>query len=193
MKTRTSSKIAAAATFTVLLLSGNATTGSAQGTKPMGDTTHKHQPAMAPKTGMPGMQEMAGMPHGPHHMLAMAYRDNLVTFAHALHSDVTRSKTVNLELARPAVAEMRRSFDQMRQHHQAQMSTMTSEMKSSMAGMMQDMEKHVTALGEHLTALETEIQASAPAPAKVSEHTAEILKLCEGMMKMPAKAKAHPM
>ncbi len=66
-------------------------------------------------------------------------------------------------------------------------------MKSSMPGEMNDMQTHLAALGAHLTALETEMQAGTPAPAKVSEHTAEILKLCEGMMRMPAKAKAHAM
>ena len=180
----------AAATFTVLLLSGNAGAAWAQGTKPMADTTHKHPPAMAHKTGMPGM---ASMPEGPHHVLAMAYGTNLATFAHALHDDVARTKKVNPDVAGPAVAEMRRSFDQMQQHHQAQASMMTDQMKSSMAGMMHDMETHVTALGEHLTALEAELRTTAPVPAKVTEHTAEILKLCDGMMKMAGKGMAHPM
>lgn len=62
------------------------------------------------------------MTGAPHHVLAMAYRDNLVTFTQALQGQVRQSKTVNPDLARPAVAEMRRSFDQMRQYHQTQMS-----------------------------------------------------------------------
>jgi hypothetical protein len=50
-----------------------------------------------------GMKGMQGMMEGSHHVLAMAYRDNIATFARALRSQVDRSKTVNLDLARPAV------------------------------------------------------------------------------------------
>ncbi|MEO8451607.1 MAG: hypothetical protein ABI647_17570, partial [Gemmatimonadota bacterium] len=140
---------------------------------------------------MKDMPGMAGMMGGPHQVLAMAYRDNLATFARAVHADVARSKMVNVDIATPAVAEMRRSFEQMQQHHQAHMSAAGDGMKSSMAGMMPDMEKHLTALAEHLTALETELHASAPSPAKVSEHTAEILKQCSGMSTMHGNAKTH--
>ncbi len=189
MKTRISSTIAAVAGFTVLF-SGLATPGSAQGAKPMGDTTHKHPSAMAHKTGMSGM---ASMPEGPHHVLAMAYGTTLATFAHALHDNVVRSKKVDPDVAGPAVTEMRRSFDQMKEHHQAMMSSMSDQMKTSMKGMMQDLDNHLTALAAHLTELEAELHGATPAAAKVTEHTAEILKQCDGMMKMAGKGMAHPM
>jgi hypothetical protein len=143
--------------------------------------------------GMKGMQGMSGMMEGPHHVLAMAYRDNLATFARALRAQVSQSKTVNLDLARPAVAEMRRSFDQMKPHHQAQMAMMGDQTKPAMSGMMQQMESHMTALGEHLTALESEVNASTPDPKKVSEHATEILKQCADMTAMHGEAKAHQM
>jgi len=152
---------------------------------------------------MKGMQGMSSMMGGPHHVLAMAYRDNLATFARALRGQVTQSKTVNLDLARPAVTEMRRSFDQMKQHHQAQMTMMMGDQtkppmmgdqsKPPMSGKMEQMETHLTALSEHLTALESEVNASTPDPRKVSEHTTEILKHSAGMSAMPAKAKPHQM
>ncbi len=200
MNTSTCWKMAVATTLAVLLISGRATTVSAQSAKSAADAAHTHPADKAAKHGMPGM---AAMMEGPHHVLAMAYRDNLATFARALHGDVARSKSVHLELARPAVAEMRRGFDQMQQHHKAQMSMMGDQMKSmpeksgkpgmagmsSMPGMMQKMETQLTALSAHLTALEAEVQTSTPVPAKVSEHTAEIVKLCNGMMKMPGKPK----
>jgi hypothetical protein len=111
-----------------------------------------------------GMQGMSGMMGGPHHVLA-----------------------------RPAVAEMRRSFDQMRQHHQAQMAMMGDSTKPAMSGTMQHMETHLTALSEHLTALESEVNAGTPDPKKVSEHSTEILKQCAAMSAMPPKAKPHQM
>ena len=80
-----------------------------------------------------GMQGMQGMMAGPHHALAMAYGENLATFARVVHADASRSNMVSTELARPATAEMRRSFDQMKAHHQAQMSTVGTTMRMPMA------------------------------------------------------------
>ena len=187
MKTLKHSMIPAAASLLALLMSGAMATGMAQAPTPTTAKMPQHQ------EGMKGMQGMSGMMEGPHHVLAMAYRDNLATFARALRAQVTQSKTVNLDLARPAVAEMRRSFDQMKQHHQAQMTMMGDQTKPAMSGTMQQMESHITALGEHLTALESEVNASTPDPKKVSEHTTEILKQCAGMSAMSGKAKPHQM
>ncbi len=186
-------KVAVATTLAVLLIGGNAATASAQGGKSGADMTHKQE-----------MSGMSGMMMGPHHTLGMAYMDNLATFARALHGDVARSKTVNLEVARTSSTEMRRDFEQMQLHHKGEMavmgqmkSSMPEQSKQRMAGMssmpkmMEKMEANMTALGVHLTALEAEVQASAPVAAKVSEHTAEILKLCNGMMKMPGMGKGH--
>jgi hypothetical protein len=181
MNIRRHSRLAVAATF--LMIGATASAGAQIPTPPPGKMP-QHQEAM------PGMQGTMG---GPHHVLAMAYRDNLATFARALGGQVTLAKTVNLDLAGPAVAEMRRSFEQMRQHHQAQMTMMGGHMDSTMSGMMQRMETNLKALSEHLTALESEVNASTPDPKKVSEHTAEILKQCTAMSSMPAKAKPHQM
>jgi cytochrome c556 len=187
MKTLKYSTVPAAATLLALLISGAAATGFAQ--------TPTQSPAKMPQhqEGMKGKQGMSGMMEGPHHVLAMAYRDNLATFARALREQVTQSKTVNLDLARPAVAEMRRSFDQMKQHHQAQMTMMGDQTKPAMSGMMQQMETRLAAISDHLTALESEVNASTPEAKKVSEHTTEILKQCAGMSAMPGKAKPHQM
>ena len=180
----TVSLAALGASLLALLISGATTTGMAQTAPPSPAKMPQHQE---------GMQGMSGMMEGPHHVLAMAYRDNLATFARALRAQVSQSKSVNLDLARPAVAEMRRSFDQMKQHHQAQMTMMGDQPKPAMAGTMQQMDTHLAALNEHLTALESEVNASTPDPKKVSEHTTEILKQCAGMSAMSGKAKPHQM
>lgn len=152
-------------------------------------------PKMIPqKESMKRMPAMSGMMEGPHHVLAMAYRENLITFAQALHGEVAHATTVNMDVATPAVAEMRRSFDQMTEHHKAQMGTMSAPPTASMSAMMTQMETHLTALGAHLTELEAEVKAATPDPKKVSEHTAEILKHGAEMSAMHAKAKpATPM
>ena len=133
MKNRTHSMLPAAAGLLALLMSGATTTGAVQATTPPpakmphdGMKGMKDMPNAKDKAAMGGMKDkmaMSGMMEGPHHALAMAYRDNLVTFAKALRGQVTHAKAVDLDLARPAVAGMRRSFDQMKEHHQAQMAT----------------------------------------------------------------------
>ena len=143
--------------------------------------------------GMQHQQGMSMMMNMPHHVLAMAYRDNMLTFAKALRGRVAQSKTVDVDLARPAVAEMRRSFDQMRQHHQAQMAMMGDSARSAMSAAMKGMDGHLTALGEHLSALESVVGGSAPDPAKVTEHTSEIIKQCTAMSGMPMQGKPHNM
>jgi cytochrome c556 len=187
MKAQKHSMLPAAASLLALLLCG-ATAGLAQVPTPSPGKMPQQQDSMKRM-----QQGMSGMMEGPHHVLAMAYRDNLATFARALQEQVTKSKTVNLDLARPAVAEMMRSFDQMKQHHQAQMTMMGGGTKPSMSEMMQQMETHLTALSNHLTALESEVNASTPDPKRVSEHTTEILKQCAGMSAMPGNAKPHQM
>ena len=181
----------------ILLLSGATATAMAQVPTPSPGKMPQHQAGMKD---MPGMSAMTG---APHHVLAMAYRDNLVTFARALQGQVTQSQTVNPDLARPAVAEMRRSSDQMQQHHQAQMTMMGDKMmgnmmmddrtKPPMSETMQGMESHLATLNEHLSALETAVNALTPDAKTVLEHTTAILKQCAEMSATPAKAKPHQM
>jgi len=184
MKNKKHSMIPVAAGLLAILMSSAAATGTAQGTMPMSTKMPMHQE---------GMKDMPGMMDGPHHVLAMAYRDNLTTFAKALQGQVTKSKSVNLDLARPATAEMRRSFDQMKEHHQAQVSMMGDHPTPAMMDTKQHMETHLTAVNEHLTELEAELNAAAPDPMKVAEHTSMILKHCAGMSEMSGKAKPHQM
>jgi hypothetical protein len=161
---------------TILIVSGGVTL--AQGTMPQ----HKE-----------GMMDMSAMKLEPHHVLAMAYRDNLVTFAKALRQQAGNATTVTPEFAGAAVAEMRRSFDQMQQHHQEHMKTMSEPMKSHMSEMIQKMDTHKTAVEEHLGALEKEVQAGTPDGARVSEHIAEVLKHCDAMSTMNAGTTDHKM
>lgn len=140
-----------------------------------------------------GKMDMSAMKQEPHHVLAMAYRDNLLTFAKALREHAAKATAINPEFSRAAVAEMRRSFDQMHQHHQDHMAAMSEQMKTHMADMIQQMRTHHTAAGEHLTALESEVQAATPVASKVSEHIAEVLKHCEAMSSMKAGTMDHKM
>ena len=85
------------------------------------------------RMGATRMTDSSGaMMTGPHHALAMAYGESLATFARAVNGDASRSQTVNVELAKPATIEMRRSFEQMKVHHTAQMGSMSAMMQKPM-------------------------------------------------------------
>lgn len=192
MKTRAYSMILVAIILTVLRVSGSVAIGqqekggTPQGSKQSQGKMPQHQP------GTMGM-DMSAMMREPHHVLAMAYKDNLENFARALHHEANQTKPINPEFARAAVAEMRRSFDLMLEHHRDHMKAMDEQMKSRMADMMKQMDAHHAAVGEHLTALEKEVRAAAPDAKGVSEHVAEILKQCDGMAKMHGGAMEHKM
>lgn len=174
---------------TILIVSGTAAisqqgqSGTTPSSKPSQGAMPQHQH---------GMMGMSAMMQEPHHLLAMAYRGNLVNFAKALRQEANRTtKPINLEFARAAVAEMKRSFDQMQQHHQEHMKTMDEKMKAQMAERMKKMDAHHAAIQEHLAALDTEVHTSAPDSKSISSHVTEILKQCEGMGKMHGGPMEH--
>src|ERR1019366_9934347 len=98
---------------------------------------------------------------------------NLLALEKALHEKTAQATSVNVEFTSAAVAEMRRSFDQMQQHHQGHMKTMSAEMHAKMGAMMQQMETHRTDLNTQLTALEQEVQSAPPDAKKVSTLAAD--------------------
>ena len=155
--------------------------------------TVQSQSATQGKKEMSHDRMMMNMANEPHHVLAMAYKDNLVSFAKALRQEAAKAKMVNLEFARAAVAEMKRSFDQMQEHHQDHMKTMDDKMKAQMADMMKQMDAHHSAIQEHLAALDKEMQTSAPDAKSVLNHVAEILKQCDGMAKTHGGPMEHKM
>lgn len=129
----------------------------------------------------------------PHHVLAMAYHRNLAGFAKALRDQTAGASAVNVDFARPAVSEMRRSFDLMNQHHQEHMKTMSAAMHTKMSAMMQQMETHQVALNTQLTALEQEIQLSTPDAKKVSALAASVSSHLDAMSRMKHDSKGSMM
>ena len=88
---------------------------------------HQGMPAGAPnKQGMPAQHQGMSMPamNIPPHALALAHRENIAAFARVLRQQVEQTGAVEGDFARDAVAEMRRSFDQMERYRQEQMDLM---------------------------------------------------------------------
>ena len=127
---------------------------------------------------------MMDMANEPHHALAMAYHQNLATFAKSLQEQTAGANSVNVEFARAAVAGMRGSFDQMKQQQQEHMQTMSAEMHTKMSGMMQQMETHQNELNTQLTALEQEVQSATPDAKKVTTLATSVSTHLDAMTKM---------
>ena len=120
----------------------------------------------------------------PHHALAMAYMQTIGTFAKTLHDQAEGSSPLNAKFARAAVAEIKRSLDQMEEHHGEHMKMMTEEMRSHMAAMMKDMDKHRSMLKDAISALEKDVKADQPDSKQVAADSANVLKHLDEMSKM---------
>lgn len=139
-----------------------------------------------------GPMDMSKMKQEPHHVLAMAYVQNLAAFAKALRDQAHLTRTVDAEFARAAVGEMRRSFDSMQQHMADHMKSMPAEMQSH-GSMMQGMDMHLSGIKQSLSALEREIQADMPSASKISSSAGDIVKHIEEMAQSHGDHKDHKM
>jgi hypothetical protein len=145
---------------------------------------HKHTQTGQMMPGMGGMKsEMAMMMKSPHHMLMTAHMKSLSEFARTLRDQAVKPKTLDVEFARAAVAELRHNLDAMEAIHQKHMQAMSAEMQSKMKMMMEKMEKDSAMLKDQVSALETDVQADTPDSKQVATHANALLKHL-GMMSM---------
>jgi hypothetical protein len=146
--------------------------------------TEHQQGAQKPLQGDMSKMDMSSIMNEPHHALAMAYMQNLGTFAKTLLTQTEGSSPMDAKFARAAVAEMKRSLDQMDEHHGEHMKTMSAEMRSHMAAMMKDMETHRTMLKDAVSALEKDVRADHPDSKQIAADSDKILKHLDEMSKM---------
>jgi hypothetical protein len=146
-------------------------TASVQESKPMAHS-HEDRPMMGKE---------------PHHVLAMAYHQNLLVFAKALQDETDRAGYVEVEFARAAEKEMRRSLAEMKLHHQGHVLTMNGAMQEQMNEMKKKMEKHNTELITMLDALEKEVNMEKPDAKRVSTMAANFYTHCSAMVDLEHK------
>ena len=158
----------------------------------LAQTEHQHDatkpsPSMQSKKPMQhdmSKMDMSKMMNEPRHALAMAYMQTIGTFAKTLHDQAEGSSPLNALFARAAVAEIKRSLDQMEEHHGEHMKMMSEEMRSHMAAMMKDMEMHRSMLKDAVSALEKDVKADQPDSKQVAADSANVLKHLDEMSKM---------
>lgn len=172
MKTRTYSTILAV--HAMLLFSAASAFAQA-------DVKHAAQKPM--QHGM-SKTEMSSMMNQPHAVLAMAYGHNLGTFATSLHKQAESSRPLDVTFARAAVDEIKRSLDQMDDHHAEQVKMMSEAMRSDMAAMMKDMDTHHAMLKDAVAALEKDVRADPLDAKQVAGDSGNVLKHLDEMSKM---------
>ena len=131
------------------------------------------------------MSEMdkSGMMNEPHHVLAMAYKQTVETFAKALR-DQAQGSALSTDFARAAVAEISRSLDSAYEHHQEHVKTMSVEARSNMAALIKEMDLHCSKLKAAVSALEKDVRDYTLDSKQIAADSAEVLKRLDDMSKM---------
>ena len=173
----------------IAILAFSAAGATAQSDKKHEPDKHVAKPMQHDMAGM----DMASMMNQPHAALAMAYRQNIATFARTLHSQAKGSGPLDVSLARTAVAEIRRGFDQMEAHHGEHARTMSADMRARMAARMKDVDSHHSMLKDAVVALETDVRAAQPDAKQVATDSANLLKHLDAMSKMHEAKKGKEM
>lgn len=127
--------------------------------------------------------KMMEMEKSPRHLMTMAYRNNLKIFSEALRDMTKDGKPAEVESARKAFSEIKRSMEKMEDFHLLHMQTMTAEMTEIMFPMMEKMQAENVLIKEHITKLEKALKADTPNMSEVNKHAAEII-LVLGMKKV---------
>ncbi len=154
----------AIAVFTVTVMSSFAAD------VPTPDTTAQRMP---PHYGMK-------MEKTPSHMLVMAYHKNLLTFANALDKVAHKGDTVPREFARTAVAEMRRSTDELEKYRAEVLHNMPADVKAH-GDMQKMMDEHLVNVKSHLRELEALVKNDRIPSQEVIKQLEFIVKGCQGM------------
>jgi septation ring formation regulator EzrA len=125
--------------------------------------------------------EMDAMKKSPHHLVMMAYKHNLLSFSKALRDMSNGGKLEDVDLARNAFAEIKRSMEKMDEVHQMHTKMMKPEMMTMMKPMMEKMQAENMSIKEHIADLEKTFQATAPNALEVNKHSSEIVMQLEKM------------
>ncbi len=127
--------------------------------------------------------DMSAMMNEPHHVLTMAFLQNVQTFAKALNEQAQGGNQLSADFARAAVSEISRSFDEARSHHQEHVKTMSPGSPSRMSG-MGDMDMRDSKLKEAIRTLEKDVENYTLSSKQIAADCADVLKHLDEMLKM---------
>jgi hypothetical protein len=127
--------------------------------------------------------DMSGRLDEPHHVLAMAYKENVARFGKALQ-DQARGGALSSDFARAAVSEMSRSLDQSDEHHAAYVKTMSGDTRLKMASILNEISARSSKLREAFRILEKDVGEYTLNSKQIVTDTGAILQRLEDMPKM---------
>lgn len=131
----------------------------------------------AHETGTMSHKEMM---RNPQHMLMMAYHNNVMTFGHKLYKVAKQGETVPRDFARTAVAEMKRSIDEMERYRASAMAGAPAGAQQS--DMHKKMDQHLVSVKTHLRELEDLAKTEPVRSADVVKHLDEMWRECDEMV-----------
>jgi len=118
----------------------------------------------------------------PHKILAMAYKENVATFARALR-DQAHAGSLSSDFARAAASEISRSIDQLDGHYREHLKTMSAEMRSKMAAMVKEMDLRNSKLKDAARVLDKDVGEYTLNSTQIATDSDEILKQLDDMSK----------
>ena len=127
--------------------------------------------------------DMSAMTQEPHQVLAMAFMQNIETFAKTLGEQAQGGSPLSADFARAAVTEIIRNFDEARSHHQEHMKTMRPGRPSKMSG-MGEIDMRDSKLKDAIDTLEKDVQDYTLNSKQIAADCADVLKHLDDMSKM---------
>lgn len=124
--------------------------------------------------------DMPAMMNEPHHVLAMAFMQNIETFTKVLNDQAQGGSPLSADFARAAVAEITRNFGEAQSHHREHMKTMSPGGTSN----ARDMDVHDSRLKDAISTLEKEVQNYTLNSKRIAADCADVLKRLDEMSKM---------
>ncbi|HBG04498.1 MAG: hypothetical protein A2075_07120 [Geobacteraceae bacterium GWC2_58_44] len=135
----------------------------------------------AHETGATGHPEMKKeMMANPQYLLMMGYHSNLMMFGHKLMKVAKQGETVPREFARVAVAEMRRSTEEMEKYRAEAMRNVPADVRAH-DEMQKTMDQHLVNVKSHLRELEDLTRGDRIPSQEVIRHLEAMYEGCEGM------------
>lgn len=136
-----------------------------------------------------GEMNMNEMHKDGHHALMMAYHHNAIAFTRVLWDISSDGKIEDVDLARAAFAEVKRSMeraDEIHKTHMAGMDKMDAAMMEKMKPMMDKMAAEKAVIMMHMSMLDKALQATSPDAQEIAMHTAFLILKFE-KLSMPEK------
>lgn len=120
----------------------------------------------------------------PHHVLAMAYRQTIRTFAQALLDQAQSNGALSADFARAAVTEMNRNFDSSEDHYKQHMKPTNSDARLMTASAIKEMDINRSRLKDAIDILEKGVENYTLNSKQIAIDSAEVIRHLDEISKI---------